>query len=100
MASIDAAFEYEKSLLDYAYEAANNHHMKSLLEGLDIVDATHELESAYEFANNHYTKAIKKIMNKFPHWTYAIPVVVAYARFANENEQINHNFVIATEVVE
>ena len=77
MASINAAFEYEKSLLDYSYEAANNHYKKSLLEELDIVDATHELETAYEIANNHYTKAIKKIMNKFPHWTYAIPVVVA-----------------------
>lgn len=98
------------SVMDAAYEAANKRCTKALLAGVDIDDAIRGLEAAYEAANMRYTNALMKITKEpsrstrdLPHSANAMPVdevVTADARFADENEEINCNFVVVAQIVE
>lgn len=108
------------SVMDAAYEAANKRCTKALLAGVDIDDATRELEAAYEAANRRYTNALMKItsepssqtnnkgrrrrrIRELPPSANAMPVdevVTVVARLADENEQTNYNFVVVAQIVE
>ena len=105
------------SVMDASYEAANKRCTKALLAGVDIDDATRELEAAYEAANRRYTNALMKItskpssqtnnkgrrrrrMRELPPSANAMPVVTVVARLADENEQTNYNFVVVAQIVE
>tara|TARA_A100001388_G_C28771844_1_gene504424 strand:- start:2943 stop:3245 length:303 start_codon:yes stop_codon:yes gene_type:complete len=92
------------SVMDAAYEAANKRCTEALLAGVDIDDAIRGLEAAYEAANMRYTNALmRRSTRDLPHSANAMPVdevVTADARFADENEEINCNFVVVAQIVE
>ena len=92
------------SVMDAAYEAANKRCTEALLAGVDIDDAILGLEAAYEAANMRYTNALmRRSTRDLPHSANAMPadeVVTADARFADENEEINCNFVAVARIVE
>ena len=113
MASLNAAIEYQDSLLRGVYDAAIQRYTEALLAGVDDRKAQHDLDAACEIGDNHYTEALNNLTEEVSatHFnatlandivTVATPAnpAVADARLANDDEQYNCNFVVVAQAVE
>ena len=113
MASLNAAIEYQDSLLRAVYDAAIQRYTEALLAGVDDRKAQHDLDAACEIGDNHYTEALNNLTEEVSAThlnatlandivTVATPAnpAVADARLANDDEQYNCNFVVVAEAVE
>ena len=61
MASLNAAIEYQDSLLRAVYDAAIQRYTEALLAGVDDRKAQHDLDAACEIGDNHYTEALMNL---------------------------------------
>jgi hypothetical protein len=113
MASLNAAIEYQKSLLRGVYDEAIQRYTEALLAGVDDRKAQHDLDAACEIGDNHYTEALNNLTEEVSApdlnaalaneaVTVATPEnpAVAVARLADEDEQHNCNFVVVAQVVD
>ena len=114
MASLNAAIEYQKSLLRGVYDEAIQRYTEALLAGMDETKAFHEMDAAYEKANKRHTEALMNLTRDDDYAdnldaalandavTVATPEnpTLAVVRLADENEQNNCNFVVVAEAVE